>query len=249
MEPYSDYIVFMDESGDHSLVKVDADFPIFVLTFVIVEKEAYAHDLVPAVKELKFRFWGHDAAILHSHEIRKPRGDFAFLQIKERRDAFLADLNEMMCEAPYTLVAVAIRKDKLTKQYRKPYSPYHLALELGLERVRDYLFRHGQKGRLTWLLAEARGDKEDQDLELEFRRVMDGEGAMGSDVSATPFEMRILSKKANAEGMQLADLVAHPVARHVLKPDQPNQAFDIIQTKLMVNGRGRYEGVGLKVFP
>lgn len=34
-----------------------------------------------------------------------------------------------------------------------------------------------------------------------------------------------------------------------LKPDQPNQAFDIIQPKLMVNGRGRYEGIGLKVFP
>jgi len=39
-------------------------------------------------------------------------------------------------------------------------------------------------------------------------------------------------KKANLLGLQLADLIARPIGRHVLNPNQPNRAFDILSSKI-----------------
>ena len=77
---FADYIVFVDESGDHSLTSIDADFPVFALAFCIVEKADYIAKIVPEMQALKFKYWGHDAIVLHEHDIRKEKGEFAFLR-------------------------------------------------------------------------------------------------------------------------------------------------------------------------
>ena len=33
MKRFDDFIVYVDESGDHNLVKVDESYPVFVLAF------------------------------------------------------------------------------------------------------------------------------------------------------------------------------------------------------------------------
>jgi hypothetical protein len=38
---FSDYIVYVDESGDHGLVNIDTQYPIFVLAFCIFKKSDY----------------------------------------------------------------------------------------------------------------------------------------------------------------------------------------------------------------
>lgn len=38
----SKYIAFMDECGDHSLTKIDKDFPVFLLATIVVERTDYA---------------------------------------------------------------------------------------------------------------------------------------------------------------------------------------------------------------
>jgi len=43
---FSNYIVYVDESGDHSLSSVNKDFPIFVLAFCIFEKAMYSQSAV-----------------------------------------------------------------------------------------------------------------------------------------------------------------------------------------------------------
>ena len=49
--------------------------------------------------------------------------------------------------------------------------------------------------------------------------------------------------------MQLADLVARPAGLHVLRPEQPNRAWDVLATKLFGGTYGAVQGNGLKVFP
>ena len=44
MENYSDYIVYVDESGDHNLEKVDSQYPVFVLSFCIFHKKHYSNN-------------------------------------------------------------------------------------------------------------------------------------------------------------------------------------------------------------
>ena len=59
----------------------------------------------------------------------------------------------------------------------------------------------------------------------------------------------IADKRTNSEGLQLADLVARPAGLHVLRPDQPNRAWDVLATKLFRGNHGVVQGNGPKVFP
>jgi hypothetical protein len=62
---FSDYIIYADESGDHGMDRIDPQYPIFVLTFCIFKKADYVSVVVPMMQELKFRWFGHDAIVLH----------------------------------------------------------------------------------------------------------------------------------------------------------------------------------------
>ncbi len=243
--PFSDYIVFVDESGDHSLDVINPQYPVFVLAFCILPCKAYVEQITPAVRRLKFDLFGHDMVILHEHDIRKKTGPFAQLN-KDRRDALMDGLTEIIAAAPMTLVAVVINKVKHKARYTAPEHPYHLALKYGLERVHDFLARQRQGKRTTTVVCEARGAKEDKEIELAFRRVCDGDNRSRS---AYPLSIVVADKKSNSEGLQLADLVARPIGLHVMRPGQPNRAWTVLETKLFTGRKGTAQGNGLKVFP
>ena len=48
MTDFSHYIVYADESGDHGLVSIDPEYPVFALTFCIIRKENYIDVVDPA---------------------------------------------------------------------------------------------------------------------------------------------------------------------------------------------------------
>ena len=81
--PFGNHLIYVDESGDHGLAQVDPGYPIFVLAFCLFSKADYRLQACPALKELKFRFWGHDEQVLHEHEIRKPNKDSASCSIQK----------------------------------------------------------------------------------------------------------------------------------------------------------------------
>ncbi len=172
--PYGDYIVYVDKSGDHGLASMDPNYPIFVLAFCIFEKRVLASEVTPAMLRFKFAHFGHDQVVLHEHEIRKTKNQFRFLTDAARRQPFMEGLNALVHAAPFTVVAVVIQKERLVRRYSAPENPYMLAMEYGLERVCAFLWDRGQAGRLTHFVFEARGSKEDAELELEFRRVTGG---------------------------------------------------------------------------
>ena len=120
--PHSDYIVFVDESGDHSLESVNPDYPIFLLAFCILPTAAYVEQITAAVRRLKCQLFGHDLVILHAHDIRKKTGPFSRLG-KEARETLLEGLTEIIRAAPMTLVAVVIDKVKHKAKYQSPKAP------------------------------------------------------------------------------------------------------------------------------
>ena len=115
-----------------------------------------------------------------------------------------------------------------------------------IERVSRCLQAQGQEELTTHFIFESRGPREDDQLELEFRRVCDGSNFRKKRF---PFEILFASKQSNSCGLQIADLIARPVGRHVLKPDQANRAFEVIKEKLDRGPNGNVHGYGLKVFP
>jgi hypothetical protein len=245
--PFSNYIVYVDESGDHSLEAVDANFPVFALSFCIFEKERYVDTVVPSVQRLKFATFGHDAIILHEREIRKQTGPFAFLQYVPQRTQFMDALNGLVADAPMTIIAAVIHKQRLTQRYVRPSNPYAIALLFCMERLYAFMRDAGATEQTTHIIVERRGKKEDEELELEFRRIADGANMWRCRMDC--FELVFVDKKANSSGLQLADLTARPIGLKVVRPTQPNRAYDIIEGKFRRSPTGRVEGWGFKVFP
>lgn len=243
---FSDYLVFVDESGDHGLDSIDPNYPMFVLAFCVIRKDDYVSKIVPAVQKFKLRHFGHDAVILHERDIRKDSGDFAFLKSKEKKESFIGELTQILADAPFTLICSVIRKEALKQKYVNPDNPYHVALGFGLERIHYCLQACGVGEKKTHVVVEKRGKKEDAELELEFRRVCDGGNYQGEKL---PLEIVFVDKKANSPGLQMADLVARPVGMSILRPDQPNRAFEVLEAKFYTNTLGKRLGWGLKCFP
>ena len=63
-------------------------------------------------------------------------------------------------------------------------------------------------------------------------------------MKSTIKKLTFVPKTANIIGLQIADLVAYPIACHILRPDVPNPAFDILRKNINLS-----EGkeLGLKV--
>jgi len=233
---FSDYIVYVDESGDHNLANVYPDFPVFCLAFCVFKKSVLSEKIVPQLQKLKFDFWGHDCVVLHEHEIRKSKNDFTFLLTnREKRKNFYSRINDIMESMDVKVIASVIRKDKLKKQYASPDNPYNIALLFCMEKLREFLIRKNEKGKKITVVFESRGKVEDQDLEIEFRRICDNErnwGYKNPDFKICEFEPVFAPKSVNSSGLQLADLVARPIAINSIRPDQANRAFEIISDKL-----------------
>ncbi|MEJ1418243.1 MAG: DUF3800 domain-containing protein [Candidatus Sedimenticola sp. (ex Thyasira tokunagai)] len=242
---FSDYLVFVDESGDHSLTSIDPQYPVFVLCFCVIHKDTYFNEITPRIRKLKADAFGHELVVLHEHDIRKRHGAFKALN-KEARESFMEDLTSVIADVDMTLVAVVVDKPRHKEKYSDPYHPYHLALQFGLERINSFVHQKGQADRITHVICEARGKREDDELELEFRRVCAGRNRSHKTL---PFEIVIAHKQTNSEGLQLADLTARPIGLSVLRPEQPNRAFEMIERKLFAGHRGCVAGNGLKIFP
>jgi hypothetical protein len=240
-------IVYLDEAGDHSLEREDKDFPIFVLVMLICNTQQYVQKIIPAVYQLKLDYFGHEGVILHSRDIRKAQGAFAFLSNPKNRPAFYQRINDIMGQSDYTLIASVIRKQEHKSRYGKNAdNPYDLALEFALERLVPLLETGGYSE--VQLIAESRGKREDDELRLSFYNFTNtGTGYVSaSRFRAIHFRLDFLSKSMNIVGTQLADLAAYPIARYVLDSTQANPAYEVIRTKFY-KGPGLMRG--LKIFP
>jgi hypothetical protein len=240
---FSDFIVYADESGDHGMVSIDPQYPMFALTFCVMRKDEYVGSIVPEMQRFKFGIWGHDSVILHEHEIRKNVGHFGLLRTdRALRARFFDKLNALIDVAPMTIFASVIDKEKHRAKYANPWNPYEIALHFCMEQLQVMMNRFEQHSKTVHVVFESRGAKEDAELELEFRRIASNKGHWGHrrhDFSRFDFQPVFIPKAANASGLQLADLTARPIALSQLRPDQPNRAFEIIRPKLG----------GLKCFP
>lgn len=242
----SEYIAFLDECGDHSLTKIDRDFPVFVLSLVLVKRTDYCELILPKINRLKLHYWDHEGVNLHSRDIRKADGPFRILQNADLRDRFMGELSDLMASLPYDLFVVGIHKERLRRQSVNADNPYELALACVLERLVCCMER--RKQTVLPLIAEARGKNEDNELKGVFYDLT----THGTDhvsqerFQACGFPLQFHNKRKNIVGIQLADLCAHPSARHILRPDGVNRAYDVVSEHIY-SGDGNT--LGWMVFP
>ncbi len=224
------WIVHADESGSPDLHRVDPRFPVFAVAFCLSRVSDYVRQVVPSVSELKLKHFGHDAVVLHEYDIRKGGEPFEFRSDDAQRE-FMEDLADLMAAAPVRFAASMIDKRTVPQGLAPWLDGYGVCFEHGVSRIAGLLqLENGQPTDSTRvrIVAEARGKRENSRL----RDVFSASRPSGD------FDLVIADKALNLPGLQLADLAAHPIARHYLEPDQPNRAWDIIREKL-VGGPGR----------
>lgn len=104
-----------------------------------------------------------------------------------------------------------------------------------MEKAQEILLKNSQHGKTVHTIFESRGRPEDDSLELEYRRIADNAskwGYKGYDFKKLDWQMLFSSKKSNSSGLQLADLVARPIALNCLRPTQANIAYSKIKTHI-----------------
>lgn len=245
MRNFGDYVVFVDESGDQSLIAIDHNYPIFVLTFCIFDKKHYSDYVIPEITRLKFKYWGNDTVIFHEREMRKRTGDFSNLMDAIVREAFFSELNKIMTEAEYKIVGTII--DKRTFELSGwERSPYDVATQFGMERVFLEMQSNLQKGMDVPIVFEGRGKKEDKALLSAIDKITSSTMLKGMQ---SMFTCKCISKLSNSIGLQFADMIARPIGTHYLKPDQENRAWNMLKQKMRTSSAGRVNGYGLKIYP
>ena len=217
------YRLYMDETGDHTpCVDPTVGIGKRYLGFgaVIFRRDDYprfAFEL-DDFKKVHLHYDPDDPPILHRDDILNARGPFHVLRNPAKRAAFDTDLLALMTRHNYVIVALVLDKySHGQKDYRALTHCYHYALLGMLQRYCGWLAYHGVRGDL---MAESRGTTEDRQFKKAYRGFhADGGFHLSRDrcqQTLSSAEAKLKKKTDDIAGLQLADVLAHPLTRDVL---------------------------------
>jgi hypothetical protein len=134
-------------------------------------------------------------------------------------------LLNLLSDAKFTIICVVIDKQSHIERYAEAaYHPYHFCLVALLERYCGYLNYFNARGDV---LAESRSGTADRLLKKAFTGTFFG-GTYWRDPqffqrALTSRELKLKKKSDDIGGLQLADLLAHPVKQEILNDHQKIQ--------------------------
>jgi len=244
------YSFFLDETGDHGLSYVDKNFPLFFLCGCLF-REDELEKVKTNINNFKQKYFKTTEVILHSREIRKCEGAFQILFDLNLKSKFYEDLNEILGNSQFTIIGAGINKEEHIKKYGKgAKDPYSLSLSFVIERL-IFCLDGLDTQAVVEIKAERRGRKEDQMLLSHFNSILDrGTYYVSSGrLKEKVMDFGFCEKRENVVGLQIADLCAYPLARHLIYPQEPYVPFEIVERKIYCSKEGEYAGWGLKLFP
>lgn len=258
------YRVYLDESGDHVFRETDELPHRYLCLLGCWFRNPEYLKFHEAIEALKTKYLPHhpdDPVILHREDMINARKAFKSLRDAAARAKFDDGLLEVIKAAEFRVVAVVIDKRELRRAYGEAAAhPYHLGLGFLLQRFAGYL---NHINRVGDVLAESRGGREDRLLKESYSRVFErGVWMTRSEVfqaALTSSELKLKPKGANISGLQLADLLGHPVKQWALKRfGHVSEDLAPFAERLMevVEGKfnrhlydGRVDGYGVVMFP
>ncbi len=242
------YQLYIDESGDHNLIQIDDQYPVFVLTGVLIEEDCHNTTLTDELKNFKIELFGDENIILHTADITRNKNGFERLKETEFRNNFYEKSNNLLSRIDFKVIAAAIKKKEYKHRYGiRAIDPYLFCLEVLIERFVYELRETHSKG---FVIAEARNSLLDNQLEIAY---------LNTKISGTRFirskEIKeniegffIRKKEENIAGLQIADLAATPIGRYIIGK-KVKKDFEIVESKFRKNSNGKYRGYGLVIIP
>lgn len=243
-------VLYLDESGDHDLVHIRKDYPVFVLGGIIVDRTYDRSVLEPRVRAFKKHWLGSEDIVLHTQDIGRKQKGFERLHDPAFRGRFYDALSVLMKELEYQVIACVIDKRKLVDRYPdRAVDPYHHSLKIVVER---FCLEIGNRIDGGIIYAERRREELDHELDLaweELRR--NGTYSLSryekGQIADRITSLNLKAKRVNIPGLQLADLVISPIGRHELGLETYGN-WKIVRGK-MCHENGKIEGYGLIRLP
>jgi hypothetical protein len=207
------YRLYIDESGTHNYSqseKIDKRY--LALVGVIISEEENLNVIKPKVLTIKQMLADDldELPVLHREDIIAKKGCFRKMEdseIKSKYDELLIDL----IESPNYIVCCVVldKKAHLNRYGETAYHPYHYCLNVLLERYTFFLEENNSKGDV---MAETRGKNEDNELREAYRTFYNDGTYFRSKYSVqarlSSSEIKMKSKTAGVEGIELADLLS-----------------------------------------
>lgn len=216
------YRLYIDEVGDPGLAHVnDLQHRFLSLTGVIVESDYVRRRIHPELEAIKTRYFDShpdEPVVLHRKELLNATWPFQALMDSETRAAFDAELLAFIRGWDYQVLTVCLDKQAFVAvNLNDTYDPYNYCLTALVELFNNWLHFRESKGDV---MIETRGNKEDKKIKEHFRTLW----ASGTSFvaagqlqnSLTSREVKINAKDKNISGLQLADIIAHPLRSEIL---------------------------------
>lgn len=239
------YRLYIDESGDHTygrkeekpFIVTSGGKPVAETTFdhyphlekddrrylgltgCILKLDYYRETFVPAFDAFKRDFFDPDEhVVFHAKDIIQQRGPFHILQNTEIATRFNAGLIDLIANAEYTIINVVIDKKNHVENFgSSAWHPYHYCLANMLARYCLLLKNRRAKGDV---MAESRGKTEDYALKNIYTAIYEKGTRFKSDKFfrqyLTSREIKIKPKENNVSGLQLSDMLAHPLKKYTM---------------------------------
>jgi hypothetical protein len=205
----------------------------------------------------KQQWLGAPDARVHEPAVRTRSGLF-FDRDVERSQARIDALEAQLASLPFVCIAAAIDKRRFADAFLTghvddflPRSMYLVCVDFILERFTHFLCHVGN-GAQGSVHAESRGLREDAEVHFEYVRLrLDGtqfcppSQFRGYLRPAMQFERKV----GNSSGLQIADLMARPIAEKVLNPAAAPERWGIVSSKFYDGTKDRRGNYGLKILP
>ncbi|MBI5015924.1 MAG: DUF3800 domain-containing protein [Deltaproteobacteria bacterium] len=251
--------LYLDESGDHVFREVKEVSHRFLCLLGCWFRNPDYLKFHEALEALKSRFLPHhpdDPVVLHREDMLNARKAFKALRDPVMRAEWDEELLAVIAAAEFRVVGVVIDKLALRHAYGDSAAhPYHLGLGFMLQRYAGYLNHINRTGDV---MAESRGEAEDRLLKESYTHVYERgvwtTPAHSFRAALTSCQLKLKGKAANISGLQLADLLGHPVKQWILRqqgflegdpPSFAQRLMGVVEEKLNRQlYTGRIEGYG-----
>lgn len=204
--------LYIDESGDHTFKKLtDPAHRYLSLLGVCFEQSKDYRTFESQLEIFKKEVFGK-SVILHRSKIINKKGPFGKLRDPEIEEKFNQGLLQLIDCAHFLIFTVIIDKQAQYNKYAYPHNPYSFSLKVMLERYVQWLKLNDNTGDV---MAESRGKEEDKKLQDEYGTFYKSGSDYITSQTVTRFlttkDLKCKQKSANIAGLQLADLLAHPI--------------------------------------
>lgn len=211
-------ILYLDESGNCNLQKIDPLYPVFALGGVVVDSDDF-HFNAELINNFKKKYFGTTDIVLHSSEIVRRKNNFHFLNNSGVWDEFLTDLNKVMDSMRYEVITCIINKNNIENTY---VNVYEIALVKLLGVLPEIMPEQ------LHIIIESAGKVLDSEILMAYGKVTKNNNKQVQKISIQP-------KYKNIIGLQIADLVLPPLVRNYIKKTN-NEDYEIVCKKCYDKG-------------